>query len=237
MYRLNRMSGLVVLAFVVLGVTPVRSQESAEKEFKNSLVKGAWALQYQVKGDITLGSFAGNTLSIKKHTSDGKAWRLGLSLALSLNDHDGTRDNGDASAPTDGNDNNSDVILAIQRIIYPDTKSRIVFYYGVGLEGRYMHGKTEANTYSSETSGTTRTTTNDLWSGGVNGTLGAEWFVTRNISLLAEYGSSATYRSAKSTVEELTTYAGSTSRHYTESKSHGVSFKSIGVRFGLSAYF
>ena len=83
MNRLNRVpvwSWLVVPALVVLGVTPARSQESAEKEFENSLVKGAWALQFQVGSNFTLRSFQGDTFSIKKHTSDGKAWRGGCLL-------------------------------------------------------------------------------------------------------------------------------------------------------------
>lgn len=236
MNRLNRVSvwsGLVVLALVVCGVTPARSQESAAKEFRNSLVKGAWALQFQIDDDFTLKSFEGTTLSLKKHSSPRVAWRAGLSVNYSYADTD-ILDKRDGSRSWEYRGTTIETVqLTLQRLSYLNPRARVNLFWGIGPRTGYQY-RDDSRIVVSRSEELIRS---NVWSVGVSATLGVEWFVTGSISLLAEYGTSLMYEH-NAMVRTTTTYsADKTSVRKVDSRGYKVSFAPDAVMFGLSAFF
>ena len=49
-----------------------------------ALAPGSWSVQFSVKPNLTLGSYSGSTLSLKRHLAGGKALRFGVSPAMSV---------------------------------------------------------------------------------------------------------------------------------------------------------
>jgi hypothetical protein len=69
--------------------------------------------------------------------------------------------------------------------------------------------------------------------------LGVEWFATRNISFIAEYGSTLGYNSTSQTdtAEQKTDTSGYTITSELKRNSKGLQFGAGIVKFGLSVYF
>lgn len=70
------------------GSSPLVKADTASVQTRNSLRSGSWSFQFEVTEDFTLKDFNGLLLSIKKHTSSGKAFRLGLGISGSITDLD-----------------------------------------------------------------------------------------------------------------------------------------------------
>lgn len=228
---------LAALIGILLSVGAAYSQGSNEPPVKNSLVKGAWALQFQINNDFDLNSFNGSTFSLKKQTSPGAAWRLGLSLALSFSDSDRMQSSGGLESPSESDANSQTIDVTLQRVFYPNPGSRVNLYYGLGPRGYYRH--TWAKQLRDMTDSTSTETINKLnnWEVGVAGVLGVEWFVTKNISLLGEYGSSLMYSHDKVRGEQTLVRPDGTRVNATETKTNEVSFGASAVKLGLSVYF
>ncbi len=75
--------------------------------------------------------------------------------------------------------------------------------------------------------------TSKRWSLGISANLGAEWFATKNISFLAEYGLSLNYIWVKDSRTDKT--AGIVVE--SENKSKIFNLSATSVKFGLSVYF
>ncbi len=199
---------------------------------ENSLEKGKKALQFGVNSNFTLGSFQGSAISIKKHNSDGSAWRFGMSLYLDFGGIGHSRWTEDSLIVDDNGDDNSQKIgLDLQKIFYPNREAEVNIYYGLGPTLVFENSKRQSYAYSSMD---IRTKTDKAWRVGGRVLVGAEWFATKNISLMAEYSSSLLYRYRKTTQE---TRYDNGSVDGTEYSSDALQFASSYVRFGLSAYF
>ena len=227
----------VVLVGCLLCTGVAFSQSPDEKPVKNSLVKGAWALQFQINNDFDLNSFNGSTFSLKKQTSPGAAWRMGVSLALSFSDSDQIQSNGIEEIPRESDQNSQTVDLTLQKVFYPNPNSRINLYYGLGPRGYYRHTHSKQLRDVSDSTSTETINTQNNWEIGVAGVLGVEWFVTKNISLLGEYGSSLMYEHYKTHNEQTSVRPDETRVLWNETTSKGVSFEASAVKFGLSVYF
>jgi hypothetical protein len=162
---------------------------------------------------------------------------MGLSLALSFGDSDQIQSNGDVEIPRESKQNAQTVDLTLQRVFYPNPDSKINLYYGLGPRGYYRH--THSKQLRDMTDSTSTETINTLnnWEVGVAGVLGVEWFVTKSISLLGEYGSSLMYEHNKSRGEQTQVRPDGTRVLWNESTTKGVSFGASAVKFGLSVYF
>ena len=223
----------------IAAATYAENSETAGGQQKNSLVKGAWALQFEIVGDVfnlDLDSFQGSTLSLKKHTSDRSAWRIGLGLGLALSDQDATRESdGDSDPATDYNADNESVNVIIQKVSYPSPTAGVNFFYGLGPVAGFSHRESTTKRESP-----VREYTNERfsWSVGASGVIGVEWFPTKLISVLAEYGSVLQYEWLKDTDKRLDVQTEEgTIRTVTENKGKSLSIRSSSVRLGLSFYF
>lgn len=186
---------------------------------KNSLVKGAWALQFKVDSDAILSEFGGS-VAIKRHISAQSAFRVGFDYGLSTADRDREDLHYDNDIGTIG--------MFIDYLRYADVASPVHFFWGVGPFGSFYRNKT------SLPSGTPPyETINKSWDVGISGRIGVEWFFTRTLSLHAEYFGTAYYESRTSeftsTVEGVPNTTKASDDQWALSRGP--------VVFGLSAYF
>ena len=72
----NWIDGVVFRALVVLALLIIPASASAEPD--HSLEPGAWALEFQVRPTFLRGGDSGVGISVKRHTSDRGALRLGF---------------------------------------------------------------------------------------------------------------------------------------------------------------
>ena len=220
------MRNKVLFALILVLVSPL-----IVKSADNSLKKGAWALQFTVDRNFSLTSFQGSTFTIKKHTSDAIAYRLGISTSFEYGEQDFTSTYGDTSYGSSGE--NRRVLqfgFNLLRVKYTSTQKAVNFFWGLGPRADYTYNKNVYPNYANES----RLEKTQSWSAGLSGVLGVEWFAIPSISLLAEYSSSIVYKYSKQT--SITDYNSAPDRFY-ENAQGSVGVSNSGVRFGLSAYF
>ena len=187
---------------------------------KNSLVAGAWALQFKVDSDAILSEFGGS-VAIKRHVSDRSAFRVGFDYGLSTGDRDwdGERQNDRA---------NGMIGMFVDYLRYTDVTSPVNFFWGVGPFGSFYRSRDTIEQEFSETESVIK-----IWNAGISGRVGVEWFATRSLSFHAEYFGTAYYESRTS---ESTTTHGETSDS-SEISDDEWRLSRGPVVLGLSAYF
>jgi hypothetical protein len=228
----------VVIALACLLVAGMAGSGWAKE---NSLKDGMKALQFSIDHNFTLSSFQGSTISIKKHTRDDAAWRLGVSLSLLGRDRDYIdRRNDTPRSTTDDNRNSAYVDLRLYRVKYPAPNAAVNFFWGIGPQLQYSRVSDDnVVTYESPNRVMRNESTLTGYGIGAGGIVGVEVFVAKGISLLAEYGQSFSYSYSKTKIEEIRTDADPVFRstQYRETKENRWSFMSDGVTLGLSVYF
>lgn len=233
-------SKFALLALIFVFVSSFIFQSSQAKE--NSLKKGKWALQFEVGRNFDVRGFQGQTLSIKNHTADNRAFRLGITVALEVGDGETKRlDGGDGRRPSNTDFNSRRFDLNLQKIFYTDITAPVNAFYGIGAAVAFAHSKnTYARSYSYDTTteNSYQTSVSDSWSVGMSGIFGAEWFFAENMSLLGEYSTVINYGSETRKEEYRRVVNGTEidSNSY-EDKRNTVRISSSRVNLGLSFYF
>jgi hypothetical protein len=232
---------LFILAFCAgVGTANGQTEELPKVDTKNSLVKGAWALQFQINNNFSLSSFQGSTLSAKRHYSNKKAIRFGVSLNGSFSDQDQSSEVPGMVGPKNESDENSQSIgINTQYVFYPAPDKSVNFFFGAGPFTQFLRSNRTSTTSSGFSTSTRTKTKGTTWAAGISGVLGVEWFATRSISFVAEYSSNLGYNSASQTdtAEQKTGTSGYTVTNELKRKSKGLQLSSGFVRFGLSVYF
>jgi hypothetical protein len=216
----------------------------------NSLREGAWALQFGIRNNFTLGSFQGATIAAQYHLSSTHALRAGVFVGGNVGDGTnlGTRLYADTIGSSTSNNNSSNSInvsLTVQYVWYTNPQGAVQFYGGVGPSVYYNHRHDEqeqirneiANGYWTKTSATL---TNNSWGVGTTGVAGVEWFAAEWFALHAEYAESINYSWSSNESEAKTTWSSPGSARTTDKTTgsgKGWSLNSLGVNFGLSIYF
>ncbi len=178
-----------------------------------------WALQFQITDDVLLDDLQGAALSAKKQVSATEAIRFGTDVSIGFEER--TRDAGLGDPRTQ--DRNTQLIRAtVQYLRYPASEGNLKMYWGLGPALGLSRIQQEGTNQPEQTQ--------RGFSIGVEGALGAEWFVHAQISLTAEYGIGAEYGREVQTVdmgrrteEEVTT--------------DRFDLGARPVRLGLSVYF
>jgi opacity protein-like surface antigen len=226
---------LLTLCLVVIGTADTTAQE---KKAVSDLTDGAWALQFQINSHFTVQSFEGTTFSLKKFTGDRTAWRAGLSLNLSTQDDDQTGFSDTLISPTYTVDNNAfSVNAVIHRVFYTAPRSKTAFFFGVGPTGGYGHAKLSQRRDYPDGRFTSAKREDNSWSAGLSAVMGVEWFLRRNLSLLAEYGTVIEYTHNKRTTTNVTYDLARTRVTQQETISKRFQFDDQAVKFGFSLYF
>ncbi len=235
------MKKFTLLAVVILFLfcsSHLQSQTKS-KGRENSLKEGSWALMFGIDQNFRLTTLNGFTLSIKKHTSDAHAFRLGLSV--SYDNQDGTGDNREDTTRStyERAGYNYTVALYPSYYIYIEPKADVNFYVGIGLYGKYERQKSDyVQTYNYRNDNyEDRYIKDEAFEYGINTNLGVEFFPIRSFSVFAEYSLAFGY-SKSQTNEDIYTYR-------TEGVIHSISsdvgkkysLNNQGVAFGLCVYF
>lgn len=218
-----RLPLLILLGLVCSysGMAYAQNQEAPA----NSLRKGAWALQFGVSQNFTLTSLEGSTISAKHHFSDQSALRYGLTLDGRFgSDRGGTEEDADLQRKS----NEQSLALSTEYIRYPDLEQHpldaLHLYWGVGPDVSFTRNRRQ--TFPDSVAATTYG-----WGVGIGGVVGAEWFVARRISLIAEYGSVLRYN-----YDATKTKPGSAPGPTLIQSRKTFGLYSQGVKFGISVY-
>ena len=224
-----RSSSFVVSAIVLVSglgwCLPAQAQQSADADAAPGLVPGAWAMQFQVNSDFTLGSFQGSLFSAKRHYSAQGALRFGLSVDVAAEDREG-----DSRRPGSSADRYGGSVL-FQILRYPAVNGDIRPFFGIGPRLSYTRSTTETGDDRVLQSSTGRS-----FGAGLEGVVGVEWFFRPNLSLSGEYGLSVHY--ARSTQESVRPRSETRVRQVLSSdeiERYGIG--DVPVKLGLSFYF
>jgi hypothetical protein len=201
-----------------------------EHKAVSALADGTWSLQFQVDSHFDVRSFEGSTLSIKKFTGDQTAWRGGASIAVSINDE--LRNNG-----FDIDDNSYSFEVVIQRLVYSAPRSKTAFYFGLGPAGGYAN-RTYTRVYTFHDGSYLKTEdVTETWWLGISAVMGVEWYVFRNLSLIAEYVPVYGFSGYRYSRTDYYSDSRHTALAETETPESKFQLDSNDVRFGFSLYF
>ena len=194
---------VLLLVFVSLSAFSLTSV-SAQAQSKNdttgttrppALQAGGWGLQYKAESlDGALSGFQGSLFSGRYHLSSRSVIRAGVSLGVSSSKTDETRtrtgENGPERTKSDRESTVQEYGLFGQYLRYFKASEQIFVFAGAGPHIGF--GTTTQNTKNAlPRDGMTVTERSEVetttYQAGVEGTIGAEWFVHPNISLSVEY--------------------------------------------------
>lgn len=228
--------------FILISCSVVAGQIFAQEDstVANSLTNSAMALQFGIRNAFTLSTFQGGTIAMQYHLSPTSAFRGGITVSGSTGDRTTNSLMTQSADTISGNSGSrsqdaTSVILDLQYLWYANPDNEMLLYLGTGPHVGYTHSRddqtvqfvTQPSTYGSASNLST------LWSIGLSGVVGVEWFPQRRISLHAEYMSFLRYEWQKS--EATSSQTGSTSKSSDTAKTWRVGY--AGVNFGLSVYF
>jgi hypothetical protein len=189
-----------------------------------ALKKGSWSLQFGIQQNASLTSFAGATISAKRHYSPRSALRTGVTVNF---DHGSQSD---LRTSRDQTRKRFDTDLGIEYLRYLSPTKRLGAYLGAGPHFSYARDIQELKQQSTASPSYPRTVSRE-WGLGLDFLLGTEWFVTEGIALFGEYDLYVGYRSALNQASDAR--LGLTAR----TKATDYLIASRGAKLGLSLYF
>jgi opacity protein-like surface antigen len=213
----------VALAFAVSMLGLAGAAGAQDDTRPNSLVPGAWALQFRVSENFNLTSFEGNTISIKKQLSSGTALRFGLTPSVRMTSFEVSSD-GDSLGVGEEDLDSFSLGLSLHWLRYVRPGSTVNLFWGGGPEVAYRHASRQIRVSIPIEED------NESWQAGLTGLVGVEWFATRSLGLHGEYGTSLSYTSD-------TTERRAESGTLFDTSHSAWSFVGQGVKVGASLYF
>jgi len=167
---------------------------------------GSQSLEFGLSGLLSVGSYMGSTIALKKFSNPLKATRYVLNIQSDGFEYSGLRyEFGYDPTPTDSTIDSTifdykttatrqDYFLSIQWLKYRQPYGHLSLLYGVGpLIGLEHSTRENASDPKSRTTGNLTSTTTldkDVSTGvyfGLTPVVGVEWFLHRNVSFHAEY--------------------------------------------------
>ncbi|HEY3249837.1 MAG TPA: hypothetical protein VGK25_01835 [Ignavibacteria bacterium] len=228
------MKTIAALFLIALLTMNCFSQAKDTLNSRNSLEKGKWAVQFEVGNDFKLSSFDGVIISLKYSLSSKFAVRFGAGVNASNSDQ--TLDFKDYYYGYTGsesfNDNSKEVTFISNILFYPNPRSLLNIFFGIGPRASYLD-RNDERIYIDGYKGYRKI---NSWALGLNGVFGCEWFPLKFLSLFGEYSVYGTY--GKTTdedyVREIST--GEIVEYY-YLYSDNFQFRGNIARLGLSLYF
>ena len=165
---------LLILMAVLVAGPPSAGAEPQVGDIRESR---SWSLGFGITDEFTLKTFGEGFFSVTKHLSRRTSLRLGLA-------GDGFKiEQDDAADPTD-----ISIGVSATYLKYPDVSKRAAFYFGAGPTFDYDRSKK----YLSGGATSDVELRYDI-AAGLNFVVGAEWFMSSRLSLMAEYSSEACF--------------------------------------------
>lgn len=206
---------LFLLAFIGIAGRST-AQETQTTQW---LTDSSKAIQFGIGNNFGLEAFDYKSISFKTHLSSLRAIRIGVNASGSTSKQERTSFLGSY-------DQLSSIALGISThfLWYFETESDVFLFLGAGPLVEYSHSRGDYSYVSEHTT---------IWTVGVGGAIGAEWFATRHIAIHAEYQAAGRYTSGKS--ESLDDRVPEEGVYKLLTKSWR--FDAQKVLFGLSVYF
>ena len=203
---------LATLAAALLLTAPTALAQDAAN--RTPLQPGARALTFGINPTAGLTGLDGGTIGVKWHSSEARAVRLGLTVAVQAQAETGGEGGFDRQS-----------VLAEASVVplrYARSRTPVYFYYGVGPLASV---RLDRQNVDLEPEDSTRYIA-DVGAGAL-GVVGVEWPVTSFLSLTGEYGASLT-----ATYSRLSAGEGSLDRNLV-----GIGLLPRGGRAGVAVYF
>ena len=240
---------IILILFLLFSIAPnLFSQQNSNSDSTiiNGLYKGSWSMQFKINNSFTLGSFDGSNLAIKYHFTKRSALRFGITLnARNMDtDYDAVYDGNPNMTDEDNFNNRNDFYITFKPLylFYPMTEKPVSLFLGVGPYFQYGQYKIQYNWNRNNTDTlvyiSDENITNVRYGLGVSFVGGVEVFVTKYLSLHAEYGSNFYYsyneEKKEKNGEDIISGKFNTK---TKKTSDGYNFSANSVMFGVSLYF
>jgi len=203
----------------------------SQNKYDRSYLKGLYSIQFGISDNFRLSTFEGSLLSVKYNFTEKTALRIALSIYANSTNNVNQHFRQDTlyvkTINEDDGKSSSISLLLLRRI---RDRDYISVYFGVGPFVSYNKHRTHDETYYyNNDTNPFSDGQNNYWDLGLAGLLGSEVFVTKYISIFAEYNCRYRYRYIKSNGERRT--------ELTTTKTKSSEFKSLSLKFGLSVYF
>ena len=221
----------VVTIMIVASVFVPSTVCAQDGNAPNSLADGKSALMFEIIGDFDLTSFEGANISYKHHYTDNRAYRVGVSVAVS---HENRDEDGSGYRWIENEISRESITLTALKLHYNDITNRASFYWGLGPRIGYSHDKDNYDTPAWDDDYSRRNTFNRA-NAGILGVVGVEWFLAHELSLLAQYGTVLEYNWTRSEYQQ--TYSEPEYDEFRNQESSVVKLQADAVRFGLSLYW
>jgi len=196
------------------------------------------AVQFGIGSDLTLSHFTGTAISYLHYRDHDRACRTGITFNVLYDAGDFNFDYWTGHQGADVSHDQSywdNSIAAVCECLWYRGE-RISMFYGAGPRVSYSSHHDETWAYDLP-SDTWRSRKHDDWKlgAGAEGCLGVQWVATKWLAVHAEYVAQLMYRHE---VHKQTDERPYLDQHENiKTVTNGVSLSSVGVRFGLSAYF
>lgn len=235
---LNRIIRHVFVSIVLVSLIGLVTFVSASGE-NSDKAQAKYSLQFGIDKEFDLDDFAGMHLSVRKHHSSQRAWRLGARIAFSTGNDDGEQSRIDTGVVVSQQSESSNTQLNTSISLLHEWQhvgaNSINGIVGFGPELGFRVSDQESSNRYYQDSGTSRKYDRNVWSYqvGLRGVMGVEWFFTDQMSLMAEYSLSVAY--FYESYKRTDTY----DARINKSKSSRNTFKlaTNSVNFGVSVYF
>ncbi len=234
-----------VIAFLIPSITLF--SQSLDSQFKtdtvlNSLQKSKLAFQYESGYNFSGSSIIPIIFSLKYHFTDKSALKFSAGLnpgewGFDMKHNFDPRHNNDTmyynNRFDDHHGNIERMNFTLSYMMYPSPKKEINLFFGLGprfgIGSQYFRypenvERDSAQSYKSSS-----------WSIGLSGTVGAEWFVTRSLSLFTDYNVAAGYQKRDYWDADYNSANGTYA--FTEMKSSRFRVTDLSARLGVSVYF
>ncbi len=205
-----------LLLFLLLSINSAYSDNAKSYGARN------YSFQFAIGRDFRLTSFGGAMISVSRNLSSNSALRLGLTVVNLNAERDQKRyypDNFETTQIRERDDVRFD--LDLKYIHASNTNRPVAFYIGAGPRISYDYD------FNRDRNESSRYIRRNAYMLGLGTCWGAEWRMSKNLSLTAEYTASLMWRY----YEESRDY--SLRGHFIARR---LSFRSEGVLFGLSVY-
>jgi len=227
------------LALSSTGFAQLEPPQSPERY--NSLQPGSWSLQFQITEDFRVRAFQGVLVSAKYHYSERTALRFGVGLRAFVSDAESEAERvsyDTIQRQSESNQDEESFDFIAQLLTYPSPQARVNFFFGAGPQlrmARIHRDIRDQEIRDTLTRIAVEHVRDFVWGAGLSGVLGVEWFPSKNISFLAEYGASALFEFRESNAKRNTNL--SPTFEVSETKSKAFRIEPVSVKFGLSVYF
>ena len=230
---------------LTLFLTVSYAQQQSDTTVLNSLVSGSWSIQFGISSNFTLSNFKDTNIFLKRHNTPHKAWRFGITINGTIEDRDsdlsGFLSN---SGVIDGDYDRINIQVHNEYLYYPDPNKKLNLFFGFGPSIGYFYDKTKevSDHFRDDTlyaiSVQNRESKSIFFRFSIIG--GFEYFITKYISLHAEYNTSISFLKGWSDSSYNVNYTDNNRNlNFASSKDefNRIALNSNSVLFGLSAYF